>query len=533
MLERWLELFPEPESSPRALRRLSADAIYARLCRHPESWPRLLCEVCVPDKDEDFVLVGMLFAVLEETIQDAPDAVWRSAWQAGLMLASAVVVRSEFLCGFTREELVSDHAADYVEHVNCVLSVFFICAKRARDGARPDETAQLLHILQDTIVGVFVKLLEIGSPFLISEFIDLEDDDDSTMPFYEVDALFGTLNMLGRLTADLLHEHRTIALADSRIPQIFLIIWIWSTKPSVHSDAVFNLAHLASFPYTSENDPWPAIFRSAAAVDDCCDDEVIVSALLRDFADEAVVDAHLSNVLTLLSLWQNAHLIAAEALPPDVRLASYGLAAARRQLCRGESDTPAGFMFASVAAKIFKSFCTGLPLSARQVPAFLDLFAHYALCRIQGAPDAVLAVPVLIGGIVEWALSALPAPPALLSPKRVAMRTRTLAAWRAVAAELAHREGTEWVRCARLWDAMRVRIGPEDALERSDGMQPAFGLLERCAWSECLCSRHKPAHRMRTCKGCERVVYCGGRCQKSDWEKGGHRTRCRMRATSR
>ncbi|GJE93347.1 zinc finger MYND domain-containing protein [Phanerochaete sordida] len=521
MLAHWLELFPEPDSSSCALWRLPSDAISARICRHPASWPGLVRDICTPDKDEDSGLVCQLFYAVEEAIKDAPEALWHAAREAGVVMASAKAVANEFLCGLTREQLVSADGVDWMEHIFGVLNVLRLCTQRARGGIQHE-------------------LWDIRHSFLLSELTGFEDDNnESTIPFYEVDTLFSILNTLGRLTADLLQEHRNIALSDSCIPQIFLLIWIWSTEPSVRSAALSNLGQLATHPYNSADNPWP-VFYCLAAADGCCDDSKIARALLRDLAHEAVVCDRLSNVLNALSLWQNAHLISSVALPADARLVSSCFAAARRQLCRGGNDAPGSFVFIDVTTMIFSSLRAGLSLSAHDVPAFLDLLPQYALRCMQDAsptlPGASLRVrcaslmppTALLADILEWTVRELPA---LLSPKRSAMRTHTLAAWHTAAGALAGHQGTDWARCARLWDELRELIEPKHAPEVNDTAQSEFGLLERCAWVECLCSRHKPAHRMRLCKGCERVVYCGKRCQTSDWERGGHRMQCQKRAT--
>lgn len=84
-----------------------------------------------------------------------------------------------------------------------MLNVLCLCTQRARGGIQ-HEVGQLLHLLQDTSVHVFVKLWDIRDSFLLSELTGFEDDsDESTVPFYEVDILFSTLNTLGRLPADL------------------------------------------------------------------------------------------------------------------------------------------------------------------------------------------------------------------------------------------------------------------------------------------------------------------------------------------
>ncbi|GJE93332.1 zinc finger MYND domain-containing protein [Phanerochaete sordida] len=117
-------------------------------------------------------------------------------------------------------------------------------------------------------------------------------------------------------------------------------------------------------------------------------------------------------------------------------------------------------------------------------------------------------------------------------PKTAAMRLHTLRAWQAVTDEiarngqLAHRSAT-WLEFTQLWYALQEHVAWPAPREP---YHAPFGALERCAWDECLCSVHKPAHCKRICKGCERVMYCGERCQRNDWEKGGHKERCQRTA---
>lgn len=101
-----------------------------------------------------------------------------------------------------------------------------------------------------------------------------------------------------------------------------------------------------------------------------------------------------------------------------------------------------------------------------------------------------------------------------MRPKAAALRRHTLEEWQAVDAEIVRRQlartNDEWRRFARTWQAVRRHLLPEPG----EAQEVPFGVLQRCAWDECLCSRHTPAHKMRMCKGCESVVYCGERCQR-------------------
>lgn len=134
------------------------------------------------------------------------------------------------------------------------------------------------------------------------------------------------------------------------------------------------------------------------------------------------------------------------------------------------------------------------------------------------------------------------------NPKVVAMRRHTLKAWQTTTNELNRsrltRRDTAWRPFSLLWQRVGTLIPPVPDLEADEA---AFDVLQRCGWSECLCNVHKPAHRMRVCKGCWVIAYCGAECQKkyvlrrvvlgtfliltvsrfSDWEKGGHRKHCR------
>ena len=101
-------------------------------------------------------------------------------------------------------------------------------------------------------------------------------------------------------------------------------------------------------------------------------------------------------------------------------------------------------------------------------------------------------------------------------PKTVALRTHTQAAWQAVTdamqrRRLAHRSAA-WMQFAQLWFVLQSQLWPTPA--PSDAIRAPFGVFERCAWKDCLCSRHKPAHKLRSCRGCGRVVYCGKQCQR-------------------
>lgn len=78
-----------------------------------------------------------------------------------------------------------------------------------------------------------------------------------------------------------------------------------------------------------------------------------------------------------------------------------------------------------------------------------------------------------------------------------------------------------------IWLRFGLRLGLYERQERrrfealaeqgeTIAMGPALSVpgARSCRWKDCLCSLDtKPPHRMRICKGCWRVWYCGPNCQ--------------------
>ncbi|EKM50108.1 uncharacterized protein PHACADRAFT_105693 [Phanerochaete carnosa HHB-10118-sp] len=99
--------------------------------------------------------------------------------------------------------------------------------------------------------------------------------------------------------------------------------------------------------------------------------------------------------------------------------------------------------------------------------------------------------------------------------KVVTIRRHTLKAWQATTNELNRsrlvQRDRAWKRFSLLWQRVGTLIPPVPDLEAEEAV---FDVLQWCGWSECLCNVHKPAHRMRVCKGCWVVAYCGAECQK-------------------
>lgn len=95
-----------------------------------------------------------------------------------------------------------------------------------------------------------------------------------------------------------------------------------------------------------------------------------------------------------------------------------------------------------------------------------------------------------------------------------ALRRYTYQAWLTSCNEVDQRRLLErcpsWGLLLTCWKKLGTHI-PE---EGRDGDEPAFPSLERCGWAECACSVLKPTHRLRVCKRCWVVAYCGTKCQR-------------------
>ncbi|GJE93321.1 zinc finger MYND domain-containing protein [Phanerochaete sordida] len=526
MLEHWFELFPDADSIL-ALRGLPGDEMEERIRQLPTSWTCLLHEICTADTQcpAEEGTIFTLFRVLGRVVELAPEDAWCAAWNARFLPVLAELMDADFVFGYSQWALVSKGHLK-TERITCILQLFLTCAKRVVTDARAPEVTALLDILQGTILGVFGKLWDIRANFLTGEYLHDPNVlyDNSSDPYIMMDELYDILNTLGYFIAETLMKHRTINLLETRLPAVFLVIWIYAEDAPIRFQGLANMRHVV-LAADVNFDPWPPFLTESAT--GCTCDAIITMTMVRDFADENLVDAHLRDLVQFLSVWRDvcgSNATVLSSLEP--RLSPSCLAAARRQLCRGNASDTAGFIF--IATTICDNLSQGFQISGTQCYAFLDLFCHYiTLCmqRNNARP------PENLIKYVQWYGSQLADQRDRLAddsrPKSLVLRRHALQSWASVADELRMRDlprrDPAWYPFAELWMSIK-RLLP--SLAREPPYVP-FAVLERCAWDQCLCSRHKPAHRMRICKGCERVVYCGKRCQKSDWESGGHRERCR------
>ncbi|KAG8956345.1 hypothetical protein FRC04_004425 [Tulasnella sp. 424] len=85
-----------------------------------------------------------------------------------------------------------------------------------------------------------------------------------------------------------------------------------------------------------------------------------------------------------------------------------------------------------------------------------------------------------------------------------------------------------WKEFGKLLGFDREKILAEEAERRKAEMQG----IEGCSWFKCCLFRDTkiaPLREMMRCSACKSVQYCGKRCQKLDWEDGGHKGKCTKR----
>ncbi|GJE93330.1 zinc finger MYND domain-containing protein [Phanerochaete sordida] len=297
----------------------------------------------------------------------------------------------------------------------------------------------------------------------------------------------------------MLQKHRSITPLETRIPHLFLFIWIHAASPRLRALALDHLNGIDD----PDTDVWPAFLGDALS--GCTDGTYVLGAIRRDLADEGIVDTYLNDVFLLFFAW-NSFRAAARLDSSERQIVLYCLAAARRQICRG-GEASEEISIDTALEAFAQGLQRGMETSQRHFFAFLDLLCHFIMLQF---PKNEESPPAQVTEYIERILPHLASIPRDNRPKTVALRRHTLAAWQSVTDEARRRQLPAWRAFVQLWTSVKALLPAAPQAE-----QPAqFGMLERCAWDECLCSRYKPAHRMRLCQGCERVVYCGERCQR-------------------
>ncbi|GJE93336.1 zinc finger MYND domain-containing protein [Phanerochaete sordida] len=528
MLKHWLELFPDDASDASQDASTTRTSFVERFHQVAASWPQLLCELCATEADDYDVDAWGWFQDFGDAVRDAPMATWSKAWEAGFLLVLAEAIDRGFLCGFTREQLVAEDRDDCFDRVNHMLGLLLTCTQRMIAGDCPQEVAQVLDVLQDTVLKVFAALWDTKDSFLIAEYTAAEGEIMDLRPGFgglwedRLDSVYNTLRELGYLTFKKLQEHRSIDIFKSHIPDVLLVTWVHAPYTSTR---MCGLACMMRTVYDADEvtDMFPDFLASALGGSTRC--KHVTDAIIRDLAEEEVTGLALANVVSFLKIWSNTFVDIGMNLADEEKLAPYCLAAARRQLCREDNTNPETFI--DIMSGVFDNLELELEIHGRQYYDLVDLLCEYVSLSIQ-QNDA--RPPPYFEKHMDWLLKRIHHRAKDNSPKTLALRAHTQAAWQAVTdamqrRRLVHRS-IAWMQFAQFWFVLQGHLWPAPAV--GDVVRAPFGAFERCAWRECLCSRHKPAHKLRSCRGCEQVVYCGKRCQKSDWEQGGHRERCRV-----
>ncbi|GJE93335.1 zinc finger MYND domain-containing protein [Phanerochaete sordida] len=515
MLALWRELFPGDFSQTPSVP-LSPDNMRDRIIQMPDLWTQLMRELYTDDLDPYSIWAPATTLML--AVRFSSQATWCTALNSGFVVALAQLIGSSYLCGYTQEQLLTAQDPRRVGRCTLMLDLFVACNGRILASEQKEDVTMILDVLQDTIVGIFVKLWDVRDPFLIAlPENSAKGNDKSLSPVNHLYDLHATLDALGHDATKTLREHREIDFIGSHIPHVSLAIWLHSPAPEIREGALSTLG-LLNDPRHPSRDLWTEFFCSADL--GYSGDEQIARGLIRDLSDETIVDGSLTDVVILMVEWQNMYAGARDSLPLERRFAPYSMAAVRRQLCQGRSTETRGSI--AMATTVFKNLGTGSLTSSKQCYNFLDLFCRYLRLHMDLYNDTP---PPLLNTFIHWGLQQLHRLGKGVRPKSAAMRRHTLQESQVISDEIARRQlarrSDDWRRFVRTWQVVRTYLTPEPG----EAQWTPFGALERCAWEECLCSRHKPAHRMRLCKGCELVVYCGARCQRSDWEE--HRLRCR------
>lgn len=98
MLALWFQLFPSVSSrAPGDMR--------DRVSEVPELWTQLMRELYTEELDADSIWTPA--TTLSAAVKQSPEAAWCTAWSSGFVFNLEQLIQSRYLCGFTREQLVT------------------------------------------------------------------------------------------------------------------------------------------------------------------------------------------------------------------------------------------------------------------------------------------------------------------------------------------------------------------------------------------------------------------------------------------
>ncbi|GJE93258.1 zinc finger MYND domain-containing protein [Phanerochaete sordida] len=487
----------------------------------PDSWTQVLQEICRQSDDDDhqFMRICMTTA-LNQAIRVADNITWLIIAKSEFLPALVDFINSDYLFGFSSDYLLSEDVDEL--DASLIAASLALCTTYIDHTLAVHEPDDPEYMKMVDVVAqfppVFTKLWAVRDPLLISEFAWETDPDSMHEPIHPY------LDMISTVTVFLLQKHRNLTLdhTNSHIPHVLLLIWIYNPYYAGRTKA------LKRFASTMGDGPYDDFFRDFA--NGCTSHDEITEAMLREFRDEEILDGELAAVLIVETVRDKDRSSEPVAYYQE-QVASRSLAATRRQICRGSQDSEQDIEIIHSTFGLLKQN-KKTPYSVvtdRQTYGGLSILCHYCMLQIArasggGPPDRMNSF------VASWLARVGELDKDDDRPKTIAARRHALQAWRRVKDELRRRQLVHQDRHWKVFELVWERIGaaippvPSEAAPASP-----FELLQRCGWSECLCSVHKPAHRMRICTGCWLVAYCGPRCQEKDWEEGGHQECCRKR----
>ncbi|GJE89911.1 zinc finger MYND domain-containing protein [Phanerochaete sordida] len=458
--------------------------------------------------------------ILPHAVDNCDDADWTVAWDHGFVTAVAELVSYDGICGLTSEELASAQGPDVdtMRFISAMMDILRTSLDRffTTPWRGDDETERLLEILQSKIIPMFDNLWEIRTPFLVSELAYTQTDPIAV-------TLHESLCFLAMALAVILKFYRDVDImkTNSRIAHVLLLIWMYSPDREVRCQSLRRIVGTADEAHQT------SFFLSVSH--GCTDRDRISASVLRDLKDEHILNEDLLSSFECADIFSN---LEPEDGGPVVHweeplLIPYGLAAARRQLCLGTNYDNLCIKISSIAFGLSHDQKFDLPRMGKRVYELLGLLCRFVKDVI--AEEEPETLDLLLDAL-WWLVPLLqthPLDPGNNRPKELAIRRLTYNLWRETTDDLNRRRlvlrSQEWKEFARVWRGVGRAI-PD--VPEGEASESPFEPLARCAWGGCLCSVHKPKHRMRVCKGCWVVAYCGTKCQTSDWQDR-HRWRCR------
>ncbi|GJE85155.1 hypothetical protein PsYK624_012330 [Phanerochaete sordida] len=469
---------------------------------------------------------------MADTVRAAPREAWRlvASHPSQFVEYLARFVSAKCLCGYTKEELASpgDQHMNILSVVTASMELLEACLQRLSDMSNSAADG-VLDVLEDDFPRLWSDLWDVREPLLTSHIANARigtcDHGDSCLHGTPL----GALAMLAMAVVEALQaQDISTEPTTSRIPHLLLFIWIYATD---HALCLYA-ARSAKEILLGDSKSWGCFHRNFTR--GCTDRARVVDAFLRDWHDRRTRDGDLYDSMMLAVIFfcrmdRTYGTVLAPQTPAERELIPAALAAARRQTCSpGCTDC---------AHPVIRPLCLLLQ-PAFETDEEVTHFTTEDLCGIIGLvaknlvfiiEDETRAKPDNLLNIVDGCRTLLLEKYDSADSKALALRHRTYEAWSNSLRVLGNPAtmpamDPDWDDFLDMWKyELGADLQPDDALR---AQHPVAADRRHCNWSGCLCSAHEPPHRVKVCKGCWSVVYCGKDCQENDWTKGGHRERC-------